>query len=196
MAQSLAAFRRELDVFVDQALGPEGQREIFVAVAREALAEFEAQWRSALAKEPEFERFVDGRLGADLASVRADGVIAERVRPIGPIVDRALELFEIFTKIVTGESKSRIFAFVNDMQTPLGSAEARPGDQVAITMLADWDWKGEVRGFNDKDTSGFSNGLFESVAAILKKEFSGAQTPIRFTGRNFAGRRRPAILIG
>lgn len=196
MAQTLAAFRKDLEVFIRDDLGEERQREIFLAISREQIDAFEEEWRAALPGDPDFQRFIDGRQTDAIDGATLDSVIAERVRPIGPIVDRALELFELFTKVVTGESKRQIYAFVNDRQTPLGSAEASPGDQVVIASLSDWNWKGEVRRFNDTDSSGFSKGLFASIAAILKREYPTAVVPIRFGGRSFGGKPAPAVLIG
>lgn len=191
------ALAREIDAFIDSALSEGGQRAIFLGVAIPALQEFEESWRATVTGEPDFQRFVDGREDAPLESVAMPGgVIAERVRPIGPIVKRAAELFDLFTKVVTGGFKGELSAFVNDVRRPLFGAEAAPGDQVFITSVTDFTWKGEVRGFTDKDSSGFSRGLFASIAAILKREFSGAITPIRFVGRNVAGRRLPGVLIG
>lgn len=188
---------REIEVWLDETLSVSGRRDLFLSIARPELAAFEAQWRSALAEEPDFQLFVDGREGASLSSVSIPGgTIAERVRPIGPIVKRAVELFDLFTKVVTGDFKSELSAFINNARRPLFGAEADPGDQVFITSVTDFTWKGEVRGFTDVDSSGFTKGLFASIAAILKREFPGALTPIRFAGRTVAGQRLPGVLIG
>ncbi len=188
---------REIDVWLDETLSVEGRRDIFLSIAEPALADFEASWRAAVAGDPDFQVFVDGREGAPLSSVAIPGgTVAERVRPIGPIVKRAIELFDLFTKVVTGGFKGELSAFVNDARRPLFGAEAEPGDQVFITSVTDFTWKGEVRGFTDIDSSGFSKGLFASIAAILKAEFKGAVVPIRFAGRNVAGQRLPGVLIG
>lgn len=191
------ALAREIEALIDETLSVEGQRAIFLGIAEPVLQEFEADWRASVSGEPDFQRFIDGQEGASLETVRMPGgVIAERVRPIGPIVKRAIELFDLFTKIVTGGFKSELSAFVNDARRPLFGAEAEAGDQVFITSVTDFTWKGEVRGFTDKDSSGFSKGLFASIAAILKREFSGAVVPIRFVGRSVGGRRLPGVLIG
>lgn len=189
---------REIEIYLDETLSVTGRREIFLGVAEPALADFEARWRQALLQDPDFQIFVDGREGAALSSVSIPGgVIAKRVRPIGPIVKRAVELFDIFTKVVTGAYKGDLTAIVNDVARPLFGAEAEAGDQVFITALTDFTWKGEVKGFTDKDSSGFTKGLFASIAAILKQEFPDALTPISFASRSVAGwGRLPGVLIG
>lgn len=192
---SLGAFRKEIDVFLDETASVEGRREVFVGVARGAIAEFEADWRAALGADPEVQVFVDGARGAPLESVRIPGGgVAARVQPIGPIVDRALELFDLFTKVVTGDYASETVAFVNDVR---GSARAaQPGDQVAIVNLSPFARKAEVRSFNDADSSGFRNGLFEGIAVLLKREFKTQLIPIKYVWRAFGGKRLPALLIG
>ena len=192
------ALAREIDLYLDESLSVSGRREIFLGVAEPLLADFEADWRRALSEEPDFQLFVDGREGGDLASVQIPGgTVAERVRPVGPIVKRAVELFDIFTKLVTGGFKGDLTAYVNDKARSLFGAEAEAGDQVFITALTDFTWKGELRGFTDKDSSGFTKGLFASIAAILKQEFPNSLVPIRFAGRSVPGwGRLPGVLIG
>lgn len=194
---SIQAFRRELDAFLDEALSVEGRKEIFVGIARDEISKFEADWRSALKADPTIEVFVDGQLGAPLEAVTIPGgFIAARVTPLGPVVDRAVELFDLFTKVVTGGFKAETVAFVNDVRTPIRSIDETAGDQVAITNLAPFARKGEVQGFTDTDSSGFRNGLFEGVAAVLKREIRGTPIPVKYIWRSFGGDRLPAILIG
>ena len=194
---TLEAFRREIDVFVDQAFSPEGRREIFLGVARPAIAEFEADWRAALARDV-VETFVDGRKGAALESVRIPGgVVAARARPVGPVVARLLELYDLFVKRVTGDYAADLAVFVNDAPSSRGAAtNAGGGDQVLVTNLSPFARKGEVRGFNDKDGSNFPNGLFAGLAFLLREEFRDSNAAISEAWRSFDGRRLPAIAIG
>lgn len=191
----LATFRRELDVYLDETLGEKGRRDLFVGIARDTIADFEADWRASLGQDPSIEVFVDGVSGAPLSSVTMPGgTISARVQPIGPIVDRALELFDLFTKVVTGGYKADTVVFVNDAET--SSTNIGPEDRVVITNLSPFARKGEVRGFNDEDHSGFRNGLFEGIATILKQEFRGYPVPIAYVWRRFGGRDLPALMIG
>lgn len=194
----LAAFRRELDVFIKEATSLEGRREVFLGVARPTLAAFEADWRAAIGADPSVQIFVDGRAGAPLDSVTIPGgVIAARVRPVGPIADRALALYDLFVKRLTGDYANDVAVFVDGAQSTRGEASAAAGAaQVAVTNLSPFARKGEVRGFNDKEGSGFANGLFEGLVVLLRDEFRGTPIPIREAWRPFAGRRLPSILIG
>ena len=191
------ALSRQIETYLDETLSVEGRREIFLGLVTEELDAWKAGWRAALGEEPDFQIFVDGAEGAPLESVDIPGgVVAGRVRPIGPIVTRAAELFDLYTKVVSGGFKGALAAYVNDARRPLFGAEAEPGDQVFVTSVTDFTLKGEVRGFTDKDSSGFTRGLFASIAAILKKEFSTAVVLIRYAFRNFGARRLPGVLIG
>lgn len=191
----LQAFRRELDVFLEQATSIEGRREIFVGIALEEITRFESQWREALGEDPQTEVFVDGVEGAPIEAVTIPGgTVAARVIPLGPVVDRALELFDLLTKVVTGDYKTQTAVFVNDVRGSAATATA--GDQVAIVNLAPFARKAEIRSFNDADNSGFRNGLFEGVAALLRREVRGVAVPVRYVWRSFGGQRLPALLIG
>lgn len=195
---ALEAFRRELDVFVERALGEEGRREIFLGIARPTVEAFEADWRQALGGTDVTEVFVDGRKGARLEEVRMPGgVILARARPIGPIVDRALEMYDLFVKVVTGDYKADLAVFVDDAPSSrAGARSAGAGAEVVITNLSPFARKGEVRGFNDRDGSNFPNGLFEGIASLLREEFRATNAPISGAWRSFGGRRLPAIAIG
>lgn len=196
-AQPLGAFRRSIDVWLDASTSVDARREVFVAYARERFDEFDAAWAQELGATPETETFVDGVKGARLEAVKIPGgSLARRVQPIAPIVDRLLEIIDTLTKVVTGDYKSKNAVYLNDGRVPAASVEPKPGDEVAVVNLSDFSRKAEVRAFNDRDDSGFSSGLFESAAAILRKEFRGSLVPIRFTFREFLGRRLPTVVIG
>lgn len=193
---SVASFRRELDVFLEETLSVEGRRRIFVGIARDELSKFEADWRAALTA-PNFERFVDGKKDAPLESVRIDGgTIAERVRAIGPVLDRALELFDVFTKVLTGDYKSQTAVFVDGARVSRGAEPPPSASYVSIVNLSPFARKAEVRGFNDKDDSGFRNGLFESLAAIITSEFKGSGAGAAFSFDEYGGVRLPELIIG
>ena len=192
----LQGLRQNLDFYLDEVLSPDARREIFVGYVRERIDEAEDNFRAAAGRAAASETFVDGVMGARLENVDIPGgTIAWRVRPIANVADRALEIIDLFTKVVTGDFKSFNTAFIDDQRVSLGAVNPLPGQQLAITNLSPFSRKAEVRAFNDKDDSGFRNGLFEATAQILRREFRGV-TPVRFTYRSFDGRRLPTILIG
>jgi hypothetical protein len=57
---------------------------------------------------------------------------------------------------------------------------------VAITYLAPYARKAEREGFNMRDGVVAAQGLLKTVAAMAKKEFSGAAVGIRFNFANFS----------
>lgn len=192
---TLEAFSRELEVFVDRALSVEGRQAVFVSTARGALEDFEAGWRARQAGAT-FERVVDGSKVARLEDVRIPGgVVFERVVAIAPIVKRALELFDLMTKVVTGDYKSRTFVFADGARVA-GAAQLDAGDDfVVIGNVSDFARKAERVGFNL--AAGFGrDGLFETIASILQREFAETASAIYFTFRTLEGRRVPVIAIG
>ncbi|MBY0421858.1 MAG: hypothetical protein K2Q06_06105 [Parvularculaceae bacterium] len=194
---ALAAFRRELDVFIDETLSIDGRREIFLGVARPTIAAFEADWRAAMGGADVVETFVDGVRGAPLEAVTIPGgVVAARARPVGPVVARLFEMYDLFVKVVTGGYAADIAVFVGDAPASRVQAEnAGPGAEVIVTNLSPFARKGEVRGFNDRDGSNFPNGLFEGLAGLLRDEFAGSGATISSRWRTLDGRRLPAIAI-
>ena len=193
---TIDAFRRDLDGWLADSFSEENRRRMLVAVSEEGIARWHAQWKTRYER-ARAEVSVDGRLGAPLTSVRVPGgVIAARINAIAPIVDRALELLDQFTKVVTGGYKSQTFVFVDDVpQTDVSAA--RLGDLVTIANVSPFARKAERRGFNVADGAPFTDGLFEGVSAILKREFNDTLNTVYFTFRDYGGAGRvPMIAIG
>lgn len=195
MARDFTATRRELDLDL-AGIVPDLRRQVFVAMAQEEIAEFDAGWRAALGREPDTVTAVDGMIGKPISEVMAGGVISHRVQPTGPIVQRALELFDLFTKVVTGGFKSEHALFVDGAQRPIRGPEPPAGSSVEIVNLSAFARKAETRGFGAKDSAGFPDGLMEGIAAQLRREFRGAPVAIRAKWDLFGGQRLPAVAIG
>ena len=191
--------RQEIDAFINENLSPDGRRDLFIAVAGEAISAFEEGWRGAYGDAPDFEHFVDGRRSANPYEVTIPGgYVSERVVAIGPIVKRAVELLDRLTKVVTGDYKSRTHIFRNDAQVAAGDTAFSDDDLIIIGNLSDFARVAEQEAFNINRPD-FGVGLFETVAAMLKKEFSNSPVPIYFTYRALAGDiedRTPIIAIG
>lgn len=191
----LAAFRRELDVFVAETLGEEGARQIFIQTAGPALAEFEAEWRS-VRPDATFERFVDGRETDDISAVAADGVILERVVAVAPMVRRALELFDLMTRVRTGGYKSQTFVFSGGARASTAAALANRDDFVVIANVSAFARRAELRGFNIAEGLGAGAGLFETIASIIADEFAATANAAYYTWRTIEGRRIPVLALG
>lgn len=191
---------REIDLWLDEKLSPDGRRDLFVAIAGEAISAFEEGWRGAYGGYPDFQHFVDGRPSGNPYEVRIPGgFVAERVVTIGPIVKRAIELLDKLTKVVTGDYKSRTHIYRNDAEIAFGDTAFTDDDLIVIGNLAEFARLAEQRAFNITDGGRFRTGLFETVAAMLKREFANSSVPIYFTYRALSGDiedRVPIIAIG
>lgn len=184
-----------LEDFLTDVLSSDGRRQIFVATAAEGIAEFREEWRAATGT-ARIETAVDGRKGAPFESVKIPGgVIAARVNALLPIVSRAFELLDQFTKVVTGGFKSKTYLFVNDVRAA-NVAETDLGTLVTIANVSAFARKAERRGFSKVDGAPFSDGLFEGIAAILGREFQETLTGVYFTFRDYGAGRVPTIAIG
>lgn len=192
----IAAFRREIEVYVNRALSVEGQRALFVATAEETLDEFEDAWQARLST-VSFERFVDGVLTEEISRVRIpNGVVAERVVAVAPILDFALEQFDRLTKVVTGGYKSQTHIFLNGSRVSAAQDLVGSNDLLIVANVSDFARKAERQGFNLRDGAGFSTGLFETVAAITARQFADTANAIYFTFRDIEGDRVPVLAIG
>lgn len=69
-----STFKRTTDVFLSRVLSPREQSAALARVAREGVAELIRSGRAS----PDYDRFVDGRAGADEETVRPDGTIVYR----------------------------------------------------------------------------------------------------------------------
>ena len=191
---ALDAFRREIDVFIDQELG-DGARALFVATARQTLEQFEQAWRERY-RDATFDRRVDGSSVKALEDVQSGGVVSERVITVLPIVRRALELFDLMVRVVTGGYKAQTFLFSEGARVGsvggLGSAD----DFVVLANVSDFARPAEQRGFNLREGVFGAGGLFESMAAILQREFAESANAVYFTYRTIEGNRVPVLAIG
>jgi hypothetical protein len=66
---------RDLELMMDQSLGPKARSAMLAAYAAEAIADAAQQNRQVLGVVPPYEVYVDGAEGAPLTSVKPDGVI-------------------------------------------------------------------------------------------------------------------------
>lgn len=190
----LELFRQEIDLYINQTLSEEGRAKFFVAYAQKEFEAFEKKWTTATQGKAQFERFADGQSVQGFSESTREKVLLERVKMLGVTVDRALELFNLFTKVVTGDYRAQTFVFVEGNRIGASQAQSIRADaQVSIVNLSPFARKAEARGFNDTAGSGFKNGLFESIAAILKQE---STVPVRFTFEGNGDARLPAIKIG
>lgn len=193
------ALRKEVEAFIADNLSPDGRRDLFIAIAGEQIAAFEDGWRGALATPPDFEHFVDGRPSGNPFEVKMPGgFVSERVVAATPVVMRAVALLDQMTKVVTGDYKSRTRIFRNDVAiASAGGIAFSDDDLIVIGNLSPFARKAEQEGFNK--ASGAGDGLFETVAAILGREFQSSPVPIYFTYRALGDDvddRVPVIAIG
>lgn len=192
----LEAFRREIDAFVAESLGVDARRTLFLGLAGEALTDFETQWRAS-APQVRFAGFVDGSASKDVGEVNIPGgTLAETADMTAAILDRALDLFDRFTKVVTGDYKAQTQIFVDDVQKDAAAARTAAGSLIVIANVAAFARKAETQGFNVTDGAGLPDGLFASIAAILRQEFKGSVDRVYYTWRTILGERVPIVAIG
>jgi hypothetical protein len=194
---ALSGLHKEIEAYLDETLSDDARRDLFITIAGEQISAFEDGWKGALSSPPDFQHFVDGRPSGSPAQVKIpDGFVSERVVTIQPVIKRAVELLDQFTKVVTGDYKSKTKIYRNDAEISGAGNVFDRDDLVVIGNISDFARKAERRGFNSTLGATRETGLFASVAAILKKEFRGSLVPIYFTFRALADERVPVIAIG
>ena len=196
MVNDFNAHRRDVELLIDETLSDDAQRNVFVSFAGDQVEELETAWAQILGRRQPAEVAVDGRKGAPIESVNyPGGTVFARVQPVNDVIEEALRLADIFTKVRTGSFKRSLALFVNNSRTSRNT-KVNPGERAFITFLADFAIVGEVREFTDRDDSGFSEGLIEELASLLRFQFRGFAVPIRYAWRTIAGRNLPGIAIG
>lgn len=191
---NLDVFRRELGVFVDESLSAARRLEVFVAISSEVVEEFRADWAEATEGKTKIDVIVDGAIGK-VTQVKSGGTVVARARTLGIVAERALQLYSTFVKVLTGDMAKQLGVFVGGEEFAGGAVgDVQRGSEIVITNLAPFSRKAEFRSYNDADSSGFTDGLFQSVASLLAREVKGL-AEVRFEWRDVAGRRLPAVVI-
>ncbi len=182
-----ASFARSVALFTDQV--GELRRQALVDLAKEALADADAQNASVLGVAPPHLTIVDGRQGANEESVRLGGTIVYLFQLEGATLEQAVDdTFRILAELApirTGRYQRSFGLFVNGVEREAGTAGAPidigADDEIQITNLQPYARKLE-RGWSQQAP----NGVIEVATATIRQRY-GATLSVRFSYDHFPG---------
>jgi hypothetical protein len=93
---------RDIKLIVDELLSPDARRRQFAQAAQEFLDEADETNRRVIGHLPRNTTFVDGRAGASIAQVRADGVIVREYELVFDVLEFIMEQLRVISPIGKG----------------------------------------------------------------------------------------------
>lgn len=197
MPINAAALKRELQVFAQENLSPEAQRQFFAESAAEIEAETVAEWRRLFGRDPAYERVVDGTPGAPISEAKK--VVILRLTPVAAAAQYAWNLLKQHAKVrrdppgeINGFPPGRYRgAFEIELNgkvvTSINLDVSSPNDVYILTNTLPYARILESSGDNIGAPLPVSRGgLLESVAASTKAEF-GNSVAVIFNWLEFPG---------
>lgn len=185
----LSAFSRDLQVMTKETLSPEARRKMIAQVARDALAEAQAQNRAALGRVPEHQTFVDRRQGAPLESVDPDrGVIVfafEITTLASEMMEEIGRLLVLNSPVLTGEYQKSHTLYADGVEVDRFDPLAKVSEWVFTTAVP------YARRIEGGSSDQAPDGVYEGVAAMVGRRY-GNIASIKFSYRDVIGGKRGA----
>lgn len=148
--------------------------------ARKALAEAQETNRRALGRVPPHETFVDGRQGAPLESVKADGVIVFEFDLLNDLFEWIGDMLVRHSPVLTGAYQDSHVLFADGAEVQPGAALPPAEEYVFLSTVP------YARRIERGSSSQAPDGVYEAVAALAKARF-GNLARIRFSYRSYQG---------
>jgi hypothetical protein len=171
---------RDVQAIIDEDLSPRGRSLALAAFAREELAKAQAQNRSALARTPAHETFVDGRAGAVIDTVKPDGTVVFEFELIEEVLTFVAELLVTHSPVREGVYAASHVLLADGIEVLEG--ERAPVAREYIFLNAQPYARKIERGLSPQAP----DGVYEGVAAIAAARF-GNVARIRFGYRSIRG---------
>lgn len=168
-----------LSVLIEDELSPEAISATIASVARESLAEAQATNAKALGKTPPHESFVDGRKGAILESVAANGsiVFVFELALVGEALTYIAEQLVLHSPRLTGRYSESHMLFADGVQM-VATDTLREAKEFAFVNSQPYARKIE-RGLSSQAPEG----VFQGVAKMASRRF-GNVAMVRFGYRS------------
>jgi len=169
---------REIELILSNDLSPKARSARLAEFAKVELGAAETRNRRALGYVPPHETFVDGRQGAAVESVRADGTIVFEFELIETALAVIAEMLIVASPFKTGQFQSSIALFAD-------GDEIAPGQKLPPNVL-EWAFVPSVP-YARKIEKGLSamspDGVFQTTAVLASRRF-GNIARIRFAYRS------------
>ena len=170
-------FDRDIELILSNDLSPKARSERLAQFAKQELVTAEAKNRSALGYVPPHETFVDGRRGAPVETVKADGTVIFEFSLIETALAAIAQILIIASPVLTGQFRSSIALFADGDEVEPGQTPPN-ANEYAFVPSTPYARKIE-RGLSAQAP----DGLFQVAAALASRRF-GNIARIRFGYRS------------
>jgi hypothetical protein len=168
------SIERDIAVMLDETISPEARSLELALFAWRELAEAQRINQQALGRVPRHDTFVDGRAGAEVETVRPDGVVVFEFEMLQDIFAQIGEMLVQASPVRTGRY-ARSFLFLADgvAVDPVGAVP--PAEEYVFVSSVPY-----ARKIENGLSPMAPEGVFQAVAAVAKRRF-GNMAAIRFT---------------
>jgi hypothetical protein len=162
---------RDVGLIIDELLTPEARRKQLADMARQYLDEADEANRRALGKTPMSKTFVDGREGAPLESVRADGVIVREYDLVLGVLAFIMAELRAISPVRSGRYQKSHTLFADGVEVPPNAPIPEAKDYV---FLSDVEYARKIEGqAGRKPQSPMApKGVYEITAAKADRQYS------------------------
>jgi hypothetical protein len=180
---------RDVDLMLRDDLGAKGKSALLAAFALDAINDAAQQNKQALGAVPPYDIYVDGQEGAQLTSVKPDGVIRAEFHLIGEALAWIATQLETHSPVLTGRYAKSHELFADGTQTD-NPNNPPPADEYVFTNIQPY-----ARKIERGKSSQAPDGVYQAVATLAQRRF-GNVAKITFSYRTvISGERNPAIIV-
>jgi hypothetical protein len=212
-SRRLQSFQKDIEVMLDQALGPKARSAILAEFAAEKIEDAKQQNAKVLGSVPPYHVFVDGRRNAALASVKPDGTIRAEFQLVTEALAWIYEQLQIHSPVLTGRYASSHELFADNVD--VGNPNAPPPAEEYVFMNIQ-PYARKIEGLRARGGATIRgpispqapDGVYQAVATLAKRRFGniakiqfgyrtviGASNVGSRAARKALGERNPAIIV-
>lgn len=192
---------RDIDVMLGGLKGPDASK-LFAEFAAAEIADAKESNRSILGRVPPFKIFVDGKQGASLESVRADGTISVEFELVGDVLTWISAMLQQHSPVKSGRYKRSHILLADGSEVAVSDQVPIAREYVFINTMP------YARKIERGSSSEAPDGVYQAVALLARSRFGniakisfGFRTVIGggiVTGPrgNRASNRNPAVIVG
>jgi hypothetical protein len=180
---------QDVNLMMREDLGAKGRSALLAGFALEAINDAAQQNKQALGVVPPYDIYVDGQEGAQLTSVKPDGVIRAEFHLVFDVLAWIATQLQTHSPVLTGRyAKSHeLFADGAEVGDP---DHAPPADEYVFTNIQPY-----ARKIERGKSSQAPDGVYQAVATLAQSRF-GNIAKITFSYRTvIGGERNPAIIV-
>lgn len=175
------AFDKDISVIISEELSPAAASRAFAEFAKEQIGEADDINRQVLGRVPPRKTFVDGREGADLNSVRPDGMIVAEYELVSDALFFIAEELKKVSPVRSGRYQASHTLFADGTEVEVGNQIPQASEYVFLSAVI---YARKIEGFAGRKplSPQAPKGVYE-ITALKAAGIYGNQAKIRFEWR-------------